>query len=140
MESDLPQFRVVAIPGDGVGPEVVAAARRVVDAAGARFRFAVEWTEILAGGIAIDTHGVAIRPADVEICRAADAVLLGAVGGPNWSDPSAAFARSRRCSRFVAGLGYSPISDPSPSIPPWCRRRRCDRSSSRASISSSSAN
>ena len=105
MESDLPHFRVVAIPGDGVGPEVVAAARRVVDAAGDRFGFAVAWTEILAGGIAIDTHGVAIRPADVEICRAADAVLLGAVGGPNWSDPSAAVRPEQALFALRGGLG-----------------------------------
>ena len=89
MEDGLPTYRIVTIPGDGVGPEVVDAARRVVDAAGGRFGFAVDWTEIVAGGIAIDTYGVAIRPEDVEACRDADAVLLGAVGGPKWSDPAA---------------------------------------------------
>ena len=89
MEDGLPTYRIVTIPGDGVGPEVVDAARRVVDAAGRRFGFAVDWTEIVAGGIAIDTYGVAIRPEDVEACRDADAVLLGAVGGPKWSDPAA---------------------------------------------------
>jgi 3-isopropylmalate dehydrogenase len=68
---------------------VVAAARRVVDAAGARFGFMVEWTEYLVGGAAIDAFGVAIRPEDVTACGAADAILLGAVGGPKWSDPSA---------------------------------------------------
>jgi 3-isopropylmalate dehydrogenase len=87
-EGHLPRYRVATIPGDGVGPEVVAAARRVVDAAGARFSFEVEWTEYLVGGAAIDAHGVAIRPEDVAACGAADAILLGAVGGPRWSDPS----------------------------------------------------
>src|SRR6476659_411559 len=82
-------YRIAAIPGDGVGPDVVAAARSVVDAVGVRFGFTVEWTEILAGGLAIDTHGVAIRPEDVERAGACDAILLGAVGGPRWSDPSA---------------------------------------------------
>ena len=105
MESDLARFHVVAIPGDGVGPEVVAAARRVVDAAGARFRFDIEWTEVLAGGVAIDTHGVAIRPADVETCRSADAVLLGAVGGPKWSDPSAAVRPEQALFALRGGLG-----------------------------------
>ncbi|MFL5686401.1 MAG: 3-isopropylmalate dehydrogenase [Chloroflexota bacterium] len=105
MEGDLSRFHVVAIPGDGVGPEVVAAARRVVDAAGDRFGFDVEWTEILAGGIAIDTYGVAMRPADVEICRAADAVLLGAVGGPKWSDPSAAVRPEQALFALRGGLG-----------------------------------
>ena len=84
-----PTYRVATIPGDGVGPEVIAAARRVVDAAAGRSGFAVAWTEVLAGGIAIDTYGVAIRPEDIEVCRSADAVLLGAVGGPQWSDPAA---------------------------------------------------
>jgi 3-isopropylmalate dehydrogenase len=48
-------YRIAAIPGDGVGPEVVEAARRVVDAVGAAFGFDVDWIEVLAGGIAIDT-------------------------------------------------------------------------------------
>jgi 3-isopropylmalate dehydrogenase len=87
--SDLQRYRVAAIPGDGVGPEVVEAARRVLDAAGRRFDFTIDWTEIVAGGAAIDAYGVAIRPEDIDVCRAADAVLLGAVGGPKWSDPSA---------------------------------------------------
>ena len=82
-------YRVATIPGDGVGPEVVAAARRVVDAAGERFGFAVEWSDFVVGGAAIDTYGVAIRPEDVTDCGVADAILLGAVGGPKWSDPNA---------------------------------------------------
>jgi 3-isopropylmalate dehydrogenase len=82
-------YRVAVIPGDGVGPEVVGAARRVVDAAGVAFGFTVEWTEYLVGGAAIDAYGVAIRPEDVTACGEADAILLGAVGGPKWSDPSA---------------------------------------------------
>ena len=87
--SDPVTYRIATIPGDGVGPDVVAAARSVVDAVGVRFGFTVEWTEILAGGLAIDTHGVAIQPEDVEAAGACDAILLGAVGGPRWSDPSA---------------------------------------------------
>jgi 3-isopropylmalate dehydrogenase len=88
-EGHLPRYRIATIPGDGVGPEVVAAARRVVDAAGERFGFSVEWSEYLVGGAAIDAYGVAIRPEDVTACGEADAILLGAVGGPKWSDPSA---------------------------------------------------
>ena len=82
-------YRIAAIPGDGVGPEVVAAARRVLEAAGSRFRFAIEWSEIVAGGAGIDAYGVAIRAEDVEAAGSADAVLLGAVGGPKWDDPEA---------------------------------------------------
>jgi 3-isopropylmalate dehydrogenase len=105
MTEDGLTYRIVTIPGDGVGPEVVAAARRVVDAAGVRFGFAVEWTEILAGGIAIDTYGVAIRPEDVETCGAADAILLGAVGGPKWSDPSAPVRPEQALFALRGGLG-----------------------------------
>ena len=60
-EGDL-TYRIALIPGDGVGPEVVEAARRVVVAAGGRFGFRVEWSEYLVGGAAIDAYGVAIRP------------------------------------------------------------------------------
>ena len=104
-EGNLPTYRIATIPGDGVGPEVVDAARRVVDAAGHRFGFTVEWTEIVAGGIAIDTYGVAIRPADVDVCGAADAVLLGAVGGPKWSDPSASVRPEQALFALRGGLG-----------------------------------
>lgn len=82
-------YRLVAIPGDGIGPEVVAAGRRVLEAAGQRFGFALEWQELVVGGAAMDRFGVPIGDADLAACRAADAVLLGAVGGPRWDDPSA---------------------------------------------------
>ena len=98
-------FRIATIAGDGVGPEVVSAARRVVDAAGARFGFAVEWSEFLVGGAAIDAFGVAIRPEDVEACGAADAILLGAVGGPTWSDPSATVRPEQALFALRGGLG-----------------------------------
>jgi len=98
-------YRLVAIPGDGVGPEVVDAARRVLEATASRFGFAIDWTEILAGGIAIDTHGVAIRPEDVATCGAADAILLGAVGGPAWSDPAAPVRPEQALFALRGGLG-----------------------------------
>ncbi len=105
MEAELPTYRVAAIPGDGVGPEVVDAARRVLDAAGRRFAFAIEWTEIVAGGAAIDAYGVAIRPEDIETCRSSDAILLGAVGGPKWSDPSAPVRPEQALFALRGGLG-----------------------------------
>jgi 3-isopropylmalate dehydrogenase len=98
-------FRLVAIPGDGVGPEVVAAARLVLDAAGQRFGFTSQWTDVAAGGVAIDAFGVAIRPEDVETCRAADAVLLGAVGGPRWDDPNAKVRPEQALFALRGGLG-----------------------------------
>jgi 3-isopropylmalate dehydrogenase len=99
------RYRIATIPGDGVGPDVVAAARRVLDAAGAAFGFAVEWSEFLVGGAAIDEYGVAIRPEDVEACGAADAILLGAVGGPKWSDPSAPVRPEQALFALRGGLG-----------------------------------
>ncbi len=98
-------YRVAVIPGDGVGPEVVDAARRVVDAAGAAFGFHVSWPEYLVGGIAIDAYGVAIRPEDVTACGEADAILLGAVGGPKWSDPGAAVRPEQALFALRGGLG-----------------------------------
>ncbi len=100
-----PRYGIATIPGDGVGPDVVAAARRVVDVAGSVFGFSVDWSEFLVGGAAIDAYGVAIRPADVASCGSADAILLGAVGGPNWSDPSAAVRPEQALFALRGGLG-----------------------------------
>jgi 3-isopropylmalate dehydrogenase len=100
-----PTYRVATIPGDGVGPEVVAAARRVVDVAGARFGFAVDWSEHVVGGAAIDAFGVAIRDEDLAACGAAHAILLGAVGGPAWSDPNAAVRPEQALFALRGGLG-----------------------------------
>jgi 3-isopropylmalate dehydrogenase len=83
------RYRVAVIAGDGVGPEVIGAGKRVLEAAGELFGFAFEWPEVVAGGAAIDRYGVALRPEDLEVCRSAHAVYLGAVGGPKWSDPTA---------------------------------------------------
>ena len=67
--------------------------------------FTIAWTELLVGGAAIDAHGVAIRPEDVEACRAADAVLLGAVGGPKWDNPTAAVRPEQALFTLRGGLG-----------------------------------
>ena len=102
---EVPRYRVATIPGDGVGPEVVAAARRVVDAAGAGFGFGVDWSEHLVGGAAIDAFGVAIRDEDLAACGEADAILLGAVGGPKWSDPNASVRPEQALFALRGGLG-----------------------------------
>jgi len=98
-------YRVATIPGDGIGPEVVAAARRVVDAAGDRFGFAIDWSAYVVGGAAIDAYGVAIRDEDLVACSAAEAILLGAVGGPKWSDPSATVRPEQALFALRGGLG-----------------------------------
>jgi 3-isopropylmalate dehydrogenase len=82
-------YRIASIGGDGVGPEVVAAGRRVLDAVAARDGFSIDWLDVVAGGAAIDAFGTALRTEDLEAVGACDAVLLGAVGGPRWDDPDA---------------------------------------------------
>ena len=77
---------IVLMPGDGVGPEIVAQAVKAMDAVAAKFDVAFETKEVAIGGAAIDAYGVPLRPADLEICKKADAVLLGAVGGPVWDN------------------------------------------------------
>lgn len=76
--------RIVLMPGDGVGPEIVAQAVKVMDAVARRFDIAFETTDVAIGGAAIDAYGVPLRPEDLAVCKRADAVLLGAVGGPAW--------------------------------------------------------
>ena len=82
-------FRIASIGGDGVGPEVTAAARQVLDALAASDGFSFEWLDVVAGGAAIDAYGAALRPEDLEAVGGCDAILLGAVGGPRWDDPDA---------------------------------------------------
>jgi len=83
------QAKIVLLPGDGIGPEVVAAAVRVLKAIEAKFGHTFNFTEELIGGCSIDKHGVALTDSALKACQAADAVLLGAVGGPKWDDPTA---------------------------------------------------
>ena len=98
-------YRVAALPGDGVGPEVVAQARRVLDAAGAAFGFEITWSEHLVGGSAIDAYGVPFRDEDLAACREVDAILLGAVGGPKWDDPNASVRPEQSLFKLRGGLG-----------------------------------
>jgi 3-isopropylmalate dehydrogenase len=82
--------KITLLPGDGIGPEVVAEGVKTLKAVGAKFGHTFEFTEALAGGIAIDQTGSPLPDESLAACRQADAVLLGAVGGPKWSDPKAA--------------------------------------------------
>jgi len=80
---------IVVLPGDGIGPEVAAAAVTVLKAVASRYGHSFTFTEHDIGGIAIDRHGVPLPESTTAACQQADAVLLGAVGGPKWSDPGA---------------------------------------------------
>ncbi len=81
--------RIAVLGGDGIGPEVTAEAVRVLEAVARRSGHEFEFVEALIGGIAIDASGSPLPPRTIDTCRGSDAVLLGAVGGPKWSDPSA---------------------------------------------------
>ena len=98
-------YRVALIPGDGVGPEVIAATVSVLEAAGDRFGFRFAWDSLVVGGAGIDAYGIACRPEDVEACREADAVLLGAVGGPKWDNPDATVRPEQALFALRGGLG-----------------------------------
>jgi len=100
-----PTFRIALIRGDGVGPEVVAGAVTVLEAVGARFGFGFAWQDLVVGGIGIDTYGIACRPEDVDAAREADAVLLGAVGGPKWDNPDATVRPEQALFALRSGLG-----------------------------------
>ena len=80
---------ITILPGDGVGPDVSAAAKQVLDAVAEKYCHTFNYHEALIGGAAIDATGDPLPPATIEKCAASDAVLLGAVGGPKWSDPNA---------------------------------------------------
>lgn len=81
--------RIILLPGDGIGPEVVAEAKKVLITIEERYGHTFEFTEELIGGRAIDEAGDPLPGRTLAACRASDAVLLGAVGGPKWDDPAA---------------------------------------------------
>ncbi len=80
------KYRIAVVKGDGIGPEVIDEATKVLDAVGERFGHTFEYTYVLAGGAAIDETGRCLPDETVDIAKASDAVLLGAVGGPKWDD------------------------------------------------------
>ncbi len=80
---------IALLPGDGIGPEVIAAAKSALTAVGERAGHDFRFTESPIGGAAIDACGDPLPPETIQACRDADAVMLGAVGGPKWSDPNA---------------------------------------------------
>ncbi len=82
--------KVTLLPGDGIGPEIVDATRQVLETVERKFGHSFAFSTHLIGGAAIDETGVPLPDDTIVACRSADAVLLGAVGGPKWDDPTAA--------------------------------------------------
>lgn len=97
--------KVVLLPGDGIGPEVIGEAVKVLRAVGEVYGHVFEFTEQPIGGIAIDLSGNPLPDTTLNACREADAVLLGAVGGPKWADPSASVRPEQGLLGIREGLG-----------------------------------
>ncbi|GAB2496874.1 3-isopropylmalate dehydrogenase [Pseudoxanthomonas sangjuensis] len=99
------QANIVVLPGDGIGPEVTAAAIAVLNEVARRRGHGFAFAEHDIGGIAIDRHDDPLPAATLEACKRADAVLLGAVGGPKWSDPNAKVRPEQGLLALRKGLG-----------------------------------
>ncbi|MBQ6899236.1 MAG: 3-isopropylmalate dehydrogenase [Firmicutes bacterium] len=80
------KFNIAVVKGDGIGPEIVSGAMEVLEVIGKKYGHTFNFTEYLAGGCAIDAFGVPLPEETVAGCKAADSVLLGAVGGPKWDE------------------------------------------------------
>ena len=83
-------YNICLLPGDGIGPEIIAEGVKVLDAVGAKYDTAFSYTEALLGGCAIDACGTALPDETLRVAESSDAVLLAAVGGPKWdtTDPA----------------------------------------------------
>lgn len=98
-------MKITLLPGDGIGPEIVAAAADVMDAAAKKFGFTLEYDRQLLGGCAIDAWGDPFPEATEKSAKAADAVLLGAVGGPQWDQADPAIRPEKGLLRIRKALG-----------------------------------
>ncbi|MBX7234626.1 MAG: 3-isopropylmalate dehydrogenase [Caldilineales bacterium] len=97
-------YRIVLLPGDGIGPEVVGEAQAVLQDLAPAFGFSLDFETHLMGGCAIDAFGASLPDSTLAACRQADAVLLGAVGGPKWDNPNAADRPERGLLALRKGL------------------------------------
>ena len=93
-------YNLAVIKGDGIGPEIVNEAMKVLDKIGEKFGHKFSFTEVLAGGCAIDATGTCLPESTVEACKNSDSVILGAVGGPKWDN----VAGDQRPERALLGL------------------------------------
>ncbi len=81
------ELKITCIPGDGIGPEIVAEAKKALDAVAAKYGHNMKYTDILMGGASIDVHGVPLTDEAVETAKSADAVLMGSIGGDTTTSP-----------------------------------------------------
>ena len=120
-------YRIAVLKGDGIGPEIVNEAMKVLDAVAAKCGFTVEYDEALLGGCAIDATGVPLPDETVAKCKAADSTLLGAVGGPKWDSMPGNLRPEKGLLGIRAALGlfanlrpariFEPLRDASPLRP-----------------------
>ena len=96
---------IVTLPGDGIGPEVTAEAVKVLQCVARQSSHEFSFSEHMLGGCSIDKHGVALTDETLSACKASDAVLLGAVGGPKWDNPSASVRPEQGLLAIRKGLG-----------------------------------
>lgn len=108
---------IVLLPGDGIGPEIVTQAKRVLDRVAEKQGHSFEYSSHDIGGIAIDNHGDPLPESTEAACRASDAVLLGAVGGPKWDDPDAKTRPEQGLLRIRKALGLFANLRPVKAIP-----------------------
>lgn len=99
------EFKITLLPGDGIGPEVVCEAVRVLDIVAHKYSHTFLYQERLMGGCSIDQYGSSLTDETLADCQSADAVLLGAVGGPKWDDPTAKDRPERGLLALRKGLG-----------------------------------
>ncbi len=79
--------RITCIPGDGIGPEIVAEAKKVLEKVAGKYGHSMEFQDILMGGVSIDVHGVPLTEEAIDACKKADAVLMGSIGGNTTTSP-----------------------------------------------------
>ena len=96
---------IVLLPGDGIGPEIVAEAIRVLETIASKYGHTFKYVEHLIGGCSMDKNGSSLTDETLSDCQIADAVLLGAVGGPKWDDPNAKDRPERGLLALRKGLG-----------------------------------
>lgn len=99
------QFNITLLPGDGIGPEVVHEAVRVLDEIAKKCGHIFQYKERLMGGCSIDKYGTSLTDETLADCQSADAILFGAVGGPKWDDPNAKDRPERGLLALRKGLG-----------------------------------
>lgn len=99
------EAKIVLLPGDGIGPEIVAEAVRILAAVAEKYGHVFTFTERLMGGCSIDKFGSSLTDETLADCKSANAVLLGAVGGPKWDDPKAKDRPERGLLALRKGLG-----------------------------------